>query len=385
MNNSVGNVSLIDRYKSQNQLQQQAVNAPERGATSPILSQESNYRYAPPIDEAGLNIHKAKDEIMPSDPITKLRVNIEKASNIPQYAVRGLKGDQNANFYEYLTLAKFPYYVGGPMLAAMFMAGAGKHNLQSHFFAKQKAKQVAIGVALYYVAASLANKVIDIPVKLARGIDLNHPYRDVVDLRAVSPSGISPKKKEYHKVYESIDFTRWDLLYKDGGKPNEINERYNKIAKKYGVKENLADSDSLLKEKIKQTITMARAWKYAMIVPFAPLALGIASQNNWTTAGKNLIPNIADSFKNMRKDGFKSGLKQLGLVLNNSIVTPLKNSVKDLWKGSTPVSKVLGRSVIVASVFLPVFANILILAKTSARREKTVDVSHYNEPVKGGK
>jgi hypothetical protein len=65
-----------------------------------------------------------------------------------------------------------------------------------------------MGVLLYYIAAWAAKKAVDWPVQFFRGIDMNHPYRRVVSGKAQSASGFSPKKFEYHKLYEN------KMLYK---------------------------------------------------------------------------------------------------------------------------------------------------------------------------
>ncbi|MFA6990178.1 MAG: hypothetical protein WC197_08930 [Candidatus Gastranaerophilaceae bacterium] len=67
-----------------------------------------------------------KDSILPNDPITKLRVKIEQATKVPDYIYNGLNGDPDANFFEYLQLSNIPYYIGGPVLTGMFMAGISK-------------------------------------------------------------------------------------------------------------------------------------------------------------------------------------------------------------------------------------------------------------------
>ena len=103
---------------------------------------------------------------------------------------------------------------------------------------------------MYYVAKEVANAVIDIPVKLFRGIDLKMPYRKITALREGNPLNLPNNKKPSNQnVFESTEFTRWDLLYKHG-KDVEMNENFDKIAKKFGAKEKLADADSTLIPKI---------------------------------------------------------------------------------------------------------------------------------------
>lgn len=329
-------------------------------------------------EEAPVDAHKVSDEILPNDPLTKLKIGVEQATSLPEYAVRGLKGDPNANFYEYLSLGKVPYYIGGPALAAVAMSAVTSYNPQATQGIVKNVKKLGMGVLMYYAGASLAKTVIDLPVKYFRGVDLNHPYRDVVDLRATNAQGISPKKKEYHNVFESVDFTRWDLLYNHKqAKADKINSAFDEIGKKYGIDENLNDSDSTLKSNIKQTIVMAKSWKYALSVPFVMLGLGLSKQQPWETVGKGLVKDIKQIINPSSALDLKSRLVRAKEVVNQNTLKPLIQSFTQLWHGQTKASSALGKAVVLGTALSTLYANYSILKKTSAEDEKMVDKSMY--------
>jgi hypothetical protein len=323
------------------------------------------------------------DKILPNDLGTKFKVKIEQVTKIPDYIYGGLKGDPDSNFYEFLQLCKVPYFIGGPVLTGMFAAGINNFSIASNLAAKGAAKKMALGVALYYVGAELAKSVIDVPVKFFRGVDLNHPYKDVVDLREGSPLDMPQNKKKElgHSVYESIDFTRWDLLYNNKAqKSDAINANYDKIAKKYGIKNNVNDSDATLKDKIKDTIIMSRAYKYLLSVPFVVLGLGLSKQASFSD--KIGIKGTYNSFKKLFNTAlpntFLNKLTNLKDAAKSDLVRPFAEGIKDLWKGNTAASKAFGRFAILGSVLGPIIANILILAKAKVDNSKMVEVSQLN-------
>ncbi len=68
---------------------------------------------------------------------------------------RGLAGAPDYTFYEFLQTAKFPYYLGGPILAALFYAGVKKTTLNQQEPLRVLQKHMALGVGLYYLGALL--------------------------------------------------------------------------------------------------------------------------------------------------------------------------------------------------------------------------------------
>lgn len=324
-----------------------------------------------------------KSRIMNNNFLTKAGVEYKKLKKLPEYVYRGLKGDPNANFYEYLSIAKIPYLMGGPMLAAVFAFGITRHDTQARASAIKKVKQIAVGIGLYYLGVELAKKAIDIPVRIFRGIDLNHPYENVVDLRAVSKTGYSPKRKEFHKVPESVDFTRWDLMYGDETEKNgkNINKRFDELTGKFGIDKNLQDSDSTLKGLIKKLIVSATASKYMLMAPFVVLGTAISSHDSWGNIGTGLRKNIAAMFSTKSNIDLGARLSLAKNIANENLITPMKESLKYLW-GKKGAPNKLGRAIILTSAIAPVLANLRILSLSSAKSLKFVDVTEY---VKGHK
>ena len=112
---------------------------------------------------------------------------------------RGLAGAPSFTFFEFLQTAKFPFYVGGPILAALFYAGVKKDNMKAAGAAQKVAKHMALGVGLYYVGAGLARYIINKTVKASRGFDLNQPYAKAVP-GGVNQTGAFKKSVEFHKA-----------------------------------------------------------------------------------------------------------------------------------------------------------------------------------------
>lgn len=330
------------------------------------------------------DIFKKGDTLLPSDSVTNTKVAIENASSLPEYAVRGLKGDQNADFHERLSLANIPYYLGGPTLVWCFSAGI-KESVP-------KVKQMAAGVALYYAGIAVANKLIDTPVKMFRGVDLNQNYRDVVDLSVLPTDGSPTKKIQYKKAIISCDWPRTDLLYNNGPEslknPRAKNAYFDYVAHKMGAEDEQNDSDSSVKPNMKKLVIMSRAWKYALAVPMIALSAGMASNEVWTV-NRDIKGNLKklDNLKGMAK------IKEaLNVAIVNPFLKPLKTSFTDFFKyglanknmleQSGKLKRQAGKATIIATAAMVVFANLNILAQTSLKKKKLVDVHGFADAPK---
>lgn len=187
--NSPENLKIFQRFI--NPKMQQAGSAPlNKQAFEP-----SKYVYSKQAQISEKDREMNQEILLPNDPLTKFKIELQNVVNLHDYATRGLAGDPKANFYEFLKLGNIPYFVGGAILLSMFMAGITSIDPKARLNAISKAKQIGVGIVFYYAACALAQKVIDIPVKLFRGIDLNHPYRHVEDRQVVNSEGMSPKKE----------------------------------------------------------------------------------------------------------------------------------------------------------------------------------------------
>ena len=314
---------------------------------------------------------KEEDKILPNDIFSKTKYNLKKTKDIAlTHFPRGLYGAPDYTFFEYLQTAKFPYYVGGPVLAALFYAGVKYDNQIAGNAAKKVAKHMALGVGLYYVAAALAKGIINTTVQLARGMDLNHPYQRVIS-KNPGYSGIFQKGFEIQKVFGSNEFTRWDVLYKkDGETLAEINERYTDMAKKFKIKAETEDPDGTLKHLIKKTIIMAKAWQYALTALFVPIGIGIANQKAWDE--ENL-----QEFKGLLKNGIfnkklstKTKLENIKTALKDYIFSPFIKSIQQFWSGNSKASSIIGKTSISLAALGTLTAIGLLLTKTTAKNYK---------------
>lgn len=369
---SISGISRIDVNNAQTKGMSLTSNSVSSSKTFKVLS------FGQDPDKSKAEEYK-HDTVIKDSFSNKFKVDMEKTMNIPLvHFPRGLGGAPDYSFFEFLQTAKFPYYVGGPILAALFYAGVKFDNPQSGRAAKNVAKHMAVGVGLYYAGAMLAKSIINTTVKHARGINLEQPYRKVIPT-STDQTGAFQKDVEYHKVYESMDFTRWDMLYKEGNKVEDINARYNQIAKKYGTDpDKMTDSDSTLKPLIKKTIVMARAWQYALTAMFVSLGIGMANQKAWTEESMH-------GFKEIFKNGIiskKGGLKTAGAALKyltwNSAIKPLGKSFTQFWHGQNKLTSAVGKGTIITTALATVLANVLILTKTSAKKHKTEKLPETN-------
>lgn len=321
-----------------------------------------------------------EDTVLENNFTTRLKNKRDKILDLPFVTFpRGLKGAPDFTFYEFLQTAKFPYYVGGPILASLFYAGVKKDSLKSAAAASKVAKHMALGVGLYYLGAAFAKSIINTTVKLTRGFDLNHPYAKAVST-STNQSGAFAKGIEYHSLYESADFTRTDLLYNKHGKTlEEINAKYIELGKKFGVKGDPKDIDQTVKPLIKKTIIMSRAWQYALTAFFVTLGIGMANQPAW---GKT----SAEGFKRTLMNGvlgknipLSNRLQNTKIVLYDYILKPFGKSFKEFWKGQSKASSIAGKSVILATAAATLTAIMLIANKTSAKNHNIPKDNKSNE------
>lgn len=301
----------------------------------------------------------------------RMRINWDKTTAIPfVHFPRGLGGAPDYTFFEFLQTAKFPFYVGGPILAALFYAGVKKDNMAAGNAAKNVAKHMALGVGLYYLGAAVAKSIINRTVKAARGIDLNQPYAKAIST-STNDTGVFQKDVEYHKVYESADFTRWDLLYnKEGKTPEEINKNYAKIAKKYGIKEDANDVDSTVKPLIKKTIIMARAWQYALTAFFVTLGIGMANQPAWEQGSLEGFKKTVSQGIFGKGQKMKNRLDSAKVMVYDYMLKPFGKSFGEFWRGHSKASSIAGKSVITATALATLTAITLLLGKTTGSHHK---------------
>lgn len=299
-----------------------------------------------------------KDTLLENNFKTQLEIKGDKFKKaFTTYPAKGLKGDKNANFYEFLTMGTVPYLMGSAALMAVF-------NFANKYFtpfAQSKAgsigKKMALGVAMYGVAKEASKSLVNVPVKAMTGVDTEMPYAKVVEGFPKFEGDKNTKSIEYHKVFESVEFPRYDLLY--GKTLEDRNAYYDKVAKKLGLGENLASSDKEVKPRLKEIIARSNTAKSISSYMWAATGVGVAIQKPW------------DNF-------FTATTKGQGFAKVKNVVRSFGNnfvkSVKDLWTGGanpTTVQKYAGKALIglaVASTVIGV-ANTVINARKSAKLE----------------
>ncbi len=290
------------------------------------------------------------DTLLKNNFATRTYIGIDKLTNaFTVYPAKGLKGSKNANFYEFLTMGTVPYLVGSAMLMGVFNF-ANKHFSN---FATTKAsalgKKMALGVLFYGLAKNISKSFISKPVKAFTGIDTEKPYAKVIYELPEDINDTDIISIEHHKVFESVEFPRWDLLYGDESKGEKRNFRYDKIAKKLGMGDNLNDSDQELKPRIKEIIIRENLAKTMSSYLWAATGVAFAFQKPWED-----FFNVM-TFKFWKGKEFLESTKSFG---RNFV-----KSAKELYKGEGQgINKHAGKILIGASVLSSVLGVINTLS-----------------------
>ncbi len=280
---------------------------------------------------------KREDELMDCGPITKLRISMDKFTKaFTIYPAKGLTGSKNSNFYEFLTMGTVPYVIGSAMLMSIF--NSVKPSLAND--AKSAAKlgnKMALGVIMYAAFKEISKLFITYPVKWKTGIDTELPYSKVNYLLQENPNDDSNLTSiEYHKIGESVDFPRWDLLYGKVDKGEPLNFRYDKIAKKNGLGENLNDSDQEVKPLYKEVLIKSKLAKSISSFLWAAVGVALAFQKPW----ENYF-NVA-TLKFWKWDDFAHSVKVFGESFVSGAKDLLKAKSGKAIVGVAALSTVLG-------------------------------------------
>ncbi len=307
------------------------------------------------------------DTLLPNNPLTNTRIGLDKLTNaFTLYPAKGLKGSKNANFYEFLTMGTVPYLIGSATLMAVF-------NFANKYFApfdKVQASKVgqkmALGVLFYGIMKSVSKQFISRPVNMLTGVDTDQPYAKVIYELPESVNDTDITSIEYHKVFESVEFPRWDLLYGDSTKGEKRNFRYDKIAKKLNMGENLNDSDQETKSRIKEIIIKSNFAKSISSYLWAATGVALAFQKPWEDYFK------AMTFKFWKTEEFGQSMK----ILGKSFI----RSAKDLYKGEgSGVAKHAGKILLGAAALSSVLGVINTVAGAKKAPKSKSDIIKPNE------
>lgn len=297
------------------------------------------------------------DTLLKNNFVTRTRIGFDKFTNaLTIYPAKGLTGNKNSNFYEFLTMGTIPYLAGSAMLMGTF-------NLANKYFShfdKAKAdtvgKKLALGVVFFGLAKNISKSFINLPVKHLTGVDTELPYARVVNELPDDVNDTDVVSIEYHKVFESIEFPRWDLLYGNGSKGEARNQYYDKIAQKLGIGENLNDSDQEVKPIIREIVVKSNMAKTISSYLWAATAVGFAMQKPWEGFMKNA------TLKFWHKEQFSQTC--------SSFITAAKESSKQFWQGEGKGLKKHGGKIMLGLAALSTLGGIANIMNYSKKPDK---------------
>lgn len=265
-------------------------------------------------------------KLLPNNMNTRLRQTFDKtASAFTEYPVKGLKGDVNSNFYEFLTMGIVPYLAGSAMFMALFNLVHKHLDLKAQTYIN--GKKMALGVVLYGLAKTFSKNLVTKPVKWATGVDTEMPYRNVNYPLPKEPgeaASITPEHQQ-RKVFDSNEFYRKDVLNKDDP------EFYNRMAKKLGAGNDLNCSEGEMTPIVQNIISTSNVAKSLSSYAWAGAAVGLAAQDSWR--------DFFDAISNRRRH-----IPKEGEGFFNRIGTKLKNA----GGNAVDISKTFGKSFVKA-------------------------------------
>ena len=309
-----------------------------------------------------LVVHKDldnEDHIIKKRPTTGARIVADKFVNdVFSYAPKGMTGSKNSNFYEFLSLGLIPNLVGSASLILISNALNNKFGGRDSLFANMNGRKMAAGVVLYAAGKWLGNKIINKGVKATTGVDMEMPYKKIVHELPDYKDDPDTTSVEFHRVFESTDFPRWDLINKQGEHNNNRYEYYDKMAKKMGYTQELNASDQVVQPKIKEVLVKSTAAKSISSFVWAALGVAIAAQKPF------------EEFMNFRqKPTFTQAVKELP----KQVAVTMKESVKSLAKTKMGKGLMIGAA---ATSILGVWNAVKDFKAPKENKQSTVD---YNK------
>ncbi len=223
-----------------------------------------------------------KDTLLDNDFWARVSAPFDKFGNaLTLYPAKGITGNKNANFYEFLTMGIIPYLTGSVVMMSVFNS---KNKVFAPFAASKAGaigRKMALGVLFYGLMKEIAKPLVTTPVKWLTGVDTEVPYAKVNYELPDHINDTDIMSIEHHKVFESKEFPRWDLLYKSESEGHVRNEYFDNVAKKLGFGENLPDSDQEMKPVIKDIAVKTDLAKTISSYMWAATGVMLASQEPW--------------------------------------------------------------------------------------------------------
>ncbi len=308
-----------------------------------------------------------KDELLykarKNHPVTLgLKIQANKLKNaFTTYPIKGLEGSKNSNFYEFLTMGMVPYLIGSGAMIAVFNAASAFFDTQSAVNASKIGKKMGLGVLFYGVAKTLSKKLIETPVNLKYGIDVNLPYKKVINELPEKRNKDDLVSYEYHKAYESVDFPRWDLFYNNKDFGENRNDYYLKVGKKMGFNnEDLEHADQKVKPVIKEKVIKTRLFSTLSSYLWAATGVGIASQKPW----ENFVINPSKRFFNFKNSLINAKkAKEAGNIIakNDNFVKDFAKtfakSTKEFVKGHNKSTGIAGKILLSSAICMTLLGN----------------------------
>ena len=293
---------------------------------------------------------------------TNVKIQADKFVNaFTKYPKKGLEGSKNSNFYEFLTMGMVPYLTGSAMMIAVF-------NLASKFFdtpaavnASKLGKKMGLGVVMYGVGKTLSKKLIETPVNLKYGIDVNLPYKKVIHELPDKNNTDNLVTHEYHKAFESVDFPRWDLFYNNESYGTDRNSYFEKVGKKMGIHDDDLDhADQKVKPLIKEKVVKTKLFSTLSSYLWAATGVGIAMQKPW----ENLVINPAkriSNYKNYKKLAETAKTQGRKIAKYNNFAKDFGGkfveSCKEFVNNSHKSTRIAGRVLLGAAIGMTLLGN----------------------------
>jgi hypothetical protein len=190
------------------------------------------------------------DKPLQLNPLQTLALNTKTVFvTTPKTIVKGLRGDRDFTFADFMLLSKVPYYLGGVFFVLAHIAPKNS----------REALRTGVGVGLYYLANQLTNAGINGLYWARYGIPLGLQYKSTT-------GRIEP-------ALNTADFPRTDIL---------TDAQYDRMAKKMGVPDTVADPKVACNQQIRQAIVSSRAMKLIVGNILAAVGAGyIAKHSGW--------------------------------------------------------------------------------------------------------
>ena len=266
-------------------------------------------------------------KILPNTLETRVRQKYDKtASAVIEYPKKGLTGDVNSDFYEFLSMGIIPYIAGSAMFMGLFNL-VNKHlSPNSRKAASNFGNKMALGVVLYGLGKTLSGDWVTRPVYWGTGVDIELPYKNVSFPLPTEPGAqadIYPIHQQ-RKIYDSREFFRKDLIASD---PNYGTQYYANIAKKLGMGENLNDPATETSQIIQSIVSTTKTAKSLSTYAWAGLGVGLAVQNSWG--------DFFDAISKRRRHIPKQG---------EGFASKMSNRMKNFGNNCVDLTKTFGKS-----------------------------------------